>query len=47
MGAYSLEPRQRIVRAAQAGHPKVEVVDLFGVDRRTINPYLCLDAAGN
>ena len=47
MRAYSLELRQRIVRAVQAGHPKAEVADLFGVDRRTINRYLRLDATGD
>ena len=47
MRAYSLELRERIVRAVQAGHPKAEVAELFGVDRRTINRYLRLDAAGD
>jgi transposase len=47
MRAYSLELRQRIVRAVRAGHPKAEVADLFGVDRRTINRYLRLDATGD
>jgi transposase len=46
MRAYSLELRERIVHAVQAGHPKAEVAELFGVDRRTINRYLRLDAAG-
>jgi transposase len=46
MRAISLEVRERIVRAVQAGHPKAEVADLFGVDRRTINRYLRLNAAG-
>jgi transposase len=46
MRAYSLELRQHIVRAVKAGHPKAEVAELFGVDRRTINRYLRLDAAG-
>lgn len=47
MRAYSVELRERIVRAVRAGHPKAEVADLFGVDRRTINRYLRLDAAGD
>ena len=47
MRAYSLELRERIVRAVQAGHPKAEVAELLGVDRRTINRYLRLDAAGD
>ena len=47
MRAYSLELRERIVRAVQAGHPKAEVVELFGVNRRTVNRYLRLDAAGD
>jgi len=46
MRAYSLELRERIVRAVQAGHPKAEVAEVFGVDRRTINRYLRLAAAG-
>jgi len=46
MRAYSLDIRQRIVRAVQAGHPKAEVAKVFEVDRRTINRYLRLDAAG-
>ena len=46
MRAYSLELRARIVRAVQTGHPKAEVAELFGVDRRTINRYLRLAAAG-
>lgn len=47
MRAISMEIRERIVRAVQAGHPKAEVADLFGVDRRTINRYLRLDATGD
>ncbi|MEX1157921.1 MAG: IS630 transposase-related protein [Thermomicrobiales bacterium] len=47
MRAYSLDLRQRIVRAVQTGHPKAEVAKVFGVDRRTINRYLRLDAAGD
>lgn len=47
MRAYSLELRERIVRAVQVGHPKAEVAELFGVDRRTINRYLRLDATGD
>jgi transposase len=46
MRAYSLELRQRIVRAVQAGHPKADVAEVFDVNRRTINRYLRLDAAG-
>ena len=46
MRAYSLELRQRIVRAVWAGHPKAEVAEVFGVDRRTINRYLRLEATG-
>lgn len=46
MRANSLELRQRIVRAVEAGHPKAEVADLFGVDRRSINRYLRLEAVG-
>jgi transposase len=45
--AYSLELRQRIVRAVQAGHPKADVAAVFGVDRRTINRYLRLAASGD
>ena len=47
MRAYSLELRERIVRAVQAGHPKAEVAELFGVDRRTVNRYLRQVAAGD
>jgi transposase len=47
MRAYSLDLRALIVHAVQAGHPKAEVAELFGVDRRTINRYLRLDAAGD
>lgn len=47
MRANSLELRQRIVRAVEAGHPKAEVADLFGVDRRSINRYLRLEAVGD
>ena len=46
MRANSLELRQRIVTAVQAGHPKAEVAILFGVDRSTINRYLRRDATG-
>ncbi len=42
MRANSLELRQRIVAAVAAGHPKEQIVALFGVDRSTINHYLRL-----
>ena len=46
MRANSLDLRQRIVAAVQAGHPKAEVAALFGVDRSTINRYLRRAEAG-
>ena len=47
MRAISLEVRERIVRAIHAGHSKADVAELFEVDRRTINRFLRLDAAGD
>lgn len=47
MRAYSLDIRQRIVAAVQAGYPKDDVADLFGVDRSTINRYLRLADGGS
>jgi transposase len=40
MRTNSLDLRQRIVAAVQAGYPKTEMAAVFGVDRRTINRYL-------
>ncbi len=47
MRAVTVELRQCIVRAVHAGHPKAKVAELFGVDRRTINRYLRVDATGD
>lgn len=47
MRAYSLDLRQRIVIAVQAGQPTAVVAELFGVDRSTINRYLCLAERGS
>lgn len=40
MRAYSIDLRQRVVRAAQAGKPMSEVARTFGVSVATIKRYL-------
>jgi putative transposase len=47
MRPNSLDLRQRIVDAIEAGHPKDAVSAMFAVDRSTINRYLRLAAAGD
>lgn len=40
MKAYSLDLRERIVRAVDQGYPRAEIVQLFGVSRATIKRYV-------
>ncbi len=40
MRAYSLDLRQHLIDAVQAGTDKAEVARIFGVSRRTINRYV-------
>jgi transposase len=40
MKAYSIDLRQRVLRAAQSGRPASEVARLFGVSVSTIKRYL-------
>src|SRR5437868_5393392 len=45
MRAYSLDLRERIVRAVGAGRPLVEVARTFGVGRATVRRYMGLALA--
>ena len=40
MKAYSVDLRERIVRAVEAGTPQVTVAAIFGVGRATVQRYL-------
>lgn len=40
MKAYSLDVRERIVRAVDQGYARAEIIELFGVSRATIKRYL-------
>src|SRR5690242_10874226 len=46
MRAYSLDLRERIVRAVEAGTPQAEVARRFGVGRATVERYLRRHRAG-
>lgn len=39
MKAYSTDLRERVVRAVEEGHPRAEIMHLFGVSRATIKRY--------
>ena len=40
MRAYSLDLRERIVRAVDQGYKRADIMNLFGVSRSTIKRYL-------
>lgn len=40
MKAYSVDLREKILRAVDEGHPRNEIIKLFGVSRATIKRYL-------
>jgi transposase len=40
MKAYSQDLRERVLRAADLGRPRAEIVQLFGVSLATIKRYL-------
>lgn len=40
MKAYSTDLRERVVRAAEEGRPRAEIIHLFGVSRATIKRYV-------
>ena len=40
MKAYSQDVRERVLRAADLGRPRAEIVQLFGVSLATIKRYL-------
>jgi len=40
MKAYSTDLRERVVRAAEEGRPREEIIHLFGVSRATIKRYV-------
>lgn len=39
MKAYATDLRERVVRAVEEGHPREEIIHLFGVSRATIKRY--------
>jgi len=40
MKAYSVDLRERVVRAVDQGYSRTEIIKLFGVSRATIKRYL-------
>jgi transposase len=40
MRAYSQDLRERVLRAVDLGHPRAEIVQLFGVSRASIKRYV-------
>jgi transposase len=40
MRAYSQDLRERVLRAVDQGHPRTEIVQLFGVSLTTIKRYI-------
>jgi transposase len=38
--AYSVDLREKVLRAVDQGHPRTEIIKLFGVSRATIKRYL-------
>ena len=40
MKAYSVDLREKVLRAVDQGHPRTEIIKLFGVSRATIKRYL-------
>ena len=40
MKAYSEDLRERVLRAVDQGHPRAQIVQLFGVSRASIKRYL-------
>ena len=40
MRAYSQDLREKVLRAVDQGHPREEIVKVFGVSRATIKRYL-------
>ncbi|MFL5629233.1 MAG: helix-turn-helix domain-containing protein, partial [Ktedonobacteraceae bacterium] len=40
MKAYSVDLREKVLRAVDQGYPRTEIIQLFGVSRATIKRYL-------
>lgn len=40
MKAYSVDLRERVVRAVDQGYSRTEIIKLFGISRATIKRYL-------
>ena len=40
MKAYSVDVREKVLRAVDQGHPREEIIELLGVSRATIKRYL-------
>jgi transposase len=40
MKAYSVDVREKVVRAVDQGHPREEIIELLGVSRATIKRYM-------